>query len=74
MREQRALQKKLTSVKTLGDSDDEENEGGAAAWVSKSRTKEQKRKEEVYIWSSQNAYTVPLYMRKRSNLDFDMFP
>ena len=50
MREQRALEKKLSSVKTLGDSD-EEDEGGAAAWVNKSRTIETKKKEEVYFFS-----------------------
>jgi hypothetical protein len=50
MREQRTLQKKFSGVKTLGDSSDED-EGGAGAWVQKSRTKEQQKKEEVYISS-----------------------
>ena len=61
-REKRTLEKKLTSVKTLGDSD-EEDEGGAAAWVSKSRTSEQQKKEEVFVVIFKDGCTV--HMRKK---------
>jgi hypothetical protein len=46
-KEERELKKKLASIKTLGDSSDEE--GGAKDWVAKSRATELKKKEKARL-------------------------